>query len=50
MSLADRGLTPGAETTLIVAVASATFDDGTTWSNDQLNARVNEKARELKLP
>jgi hypothetical protein len=50
MSLADRGLTLGPETTLILAVRSATFDDGTSWSNDQLNARVDEKARELKLP
>jgi hypothetical protein len=27
-----------------------TFDDGTTWSSDDINARVNEKARELRLP
>jgi hypothetical protein len=50
MSLADRGLTLGPETTLILAVRSATFDAGTSWSNDQLYARVDEKARELKLP
>lgn len=49
MPLFDR-MTLGPETTLIVAIRSATFDDGTEWKNNDLNGRVDEKARELKLP
>jgi hypothetical protein len=48
MPLSDR-LRLGSDTTLIVAVRSATFDDGSEWRADDINARVNEKARELKL-
>jgi hypothetical protein len=39
-----------AETTLIMAVKSVTFDDGSSWSNDTLNAQVDQRARELSLP
>jgi hypothetical protein len=49
MPLFDR-MPLGPETTLIVAVRSATFDDGTEWKHSDLNGRVDEKARELKLP
>lgn len=49
MPLFDR-MPLGPETTLIVAVRSATFDDGTEWKQSDLNGRVDEKARELKLP
>jgi hypothetical protein len=37
--------------TLIVALRGATFEDGTEWkpSVDKINARVTEKAHELKL-
>jgi hypothetical protein len=49
MPLSDR-VPLGADTTLIVAVRSVAFDDGTAWKNDEINAQVDEKARELKLP
>jgi hypothetical protein len=49
MPLPDR-LQLGSETTVIVAVRSATFDDGTEWKDDEVSAQVNERARELKLP
>ena len=49
MALSDR-VALGSDSTLIVAVTSATFDDGTEWKNDQINTLVDEKARELKLP
>jgi hypothetical protein len=50
MSLPE-GMQLGSDMTLIVAVRSATFEDGTEWkpSMDEINARVTEKAHELKL-
>jgi hypothetical protein len=41
----------GSDVTLIVALRGATFEDGTEWkpSMDEINARVAEKAHELKL-
>ena len=49
MSLSEGLL--GSDVTLIVAVRSAAFEDGTEWkpSVDEINARVTEKAHELKL-
>ena len=38
------------ETTLIVVLKGVSFDDGTGWSNDDVNAQVDQKARELNLP
>jgi hypothetical protein len=50
LPLTDPRATFGPETTLIVALRGVTFDDGTSWNDDAINARVSEKARELKLP
>src|SRR5262249_37895121 len=38
------------DTTLIMAVKTVTFDDGTSWTNDDLNSQIDQRARELNLP
>jgi len=45
------GVTLGPKTTLIIAVESARFSDGTEWrpSAGEVSARVHEKALQLKL-
>jgi hypothetical protein len=46
----DNRVSLGSETSLIVVVKTVTFDDGTSWNDDNVIDHVNQRARELNLP